>query len=148
MSDGKSHARRTVLTAGMVGLSGTILGACGSKNASEGEGGVSAAPKSSAAADANGEPLLASSEVPVGGGIILPKQKLVVTQPTSGSFRCFSAVCTHARCLLNKVENGTIDCPCHGSKFSIDTGTATQGPATEALAEKKVSATSGQIFLA
>ena len=34
--------------------------------------------------------LVATAEVPVGGGVILEKQKVVVTQPTEGTFKAFS----------------------------------------------------------
>jgi Rieske Fe-S protein len=57
----------------------------------------------------------------------------VVTQPTAGTFVGLSAVCTHKGCVVNKVADGTIDCPCHGSKFSITDGAVVNGPATSPL---------------
>jgi Rieske Fe-S protein len=47
-------------------------------------------------------------------------------------------VCTHQGCDDNKIDGGNISCPCHGSKFSIETGEPTAGPATKGLAETKV----------
>lgn len=81
---------------------------------------------------------LRTAEVPVGGGIVDRDAKLVVTQPQAGQFRAFTAVCTHGRCTVSTVAEGTIDCPCHGSKFSITDGSVVQGPADMPLAAKKV----------
>jgi nitrite reductase/ring-hydroxylating ferredoxin subunit len=74
------------------------------------------------------EALVGTAQVPVGGGVILPDQNVVVTQPKAGSFEGFSATCTHQGCLLTSVASGTINCGCHGSQFSIDTGANVVGP--------------------
>src|SRR5690348_1123610 len=42
-----------------------------------------------------GTVLGAASEIPVGGGAIYKAAKVVVTQPASGQYKAFSAVCTH-----------------------------------------------------
>ena len=78
--------------------------------------------------------LTTTSKVPVGGGEVLADQKIVVTQPKAGSFAAFTAVCTHLGCLVDSVSGGTINCPCHGSKFSISNGSVVNGPATSPLA--------------
>jgi Rieske Fe-S protein len=78
--------------------------------------------------------LTTTSKVPVGGGEVLADQKIVVTQPKAGTFAAFTAVCTHAGCLVDSVSGGTINCPCHGSKFSISNGSVVNGPATSPLA--------------
>jgi Rieske Fe-S protein len=57
----------------------------------------------------------------------------VLTQPKSGEFHGFSAVCTHAGCTVGSVSGGTINCPCHGSKFNITTGAVVNGPAASPL---------------
>lgn len=44
----------------------------------------------------------------------------------------FDAHCTHLGCTLNKIENGVIVCPCHGSQFNLD-GQAVKGPAFKPL---------------
>jgi Rieske Fe-S protein len=62
----------------------------------------------------------------------------VVTQPTAGEFKAFTAVCTHQGCVVSDVADGTINCGCHGSKFDITTGAVKAGPAKEPLPEKKV----------
>jgi Rieske Fe-S protein len=72
-------------------------------------------------------------DVPVGGGVILADAQVVVTQPSAGSFACFSAVCTHQGCVVSEVSGGTINCPCHGSRFSVADGSVAGGPAPRPL---------------
>ena len=75
---------------------------------------------------------------PVGGGKVIDAIKVVITQPTAGDFKAFSAVCTHQGCTVSSVSGGTINCACHGSTFDIATGAVTSGPATKALPAKTV----------
>jgi nitrite reductase/ring-hydroxylating ferredoxin subunit len=84
---------------------------------------------------AAGTELTTTDQVPVGGGIVLVDDKVVVTQPTEGEFRAFTAVCTHQHLLVGEVENGVIHCDNHGSEFDLATGDVTQGPAAEPLAK-------------
>jgi Rieske Fe-S protein len=78
--------------------------------------------------------LASTADIPVGGGKILADKKIVITQPQAGSFGAFTAVCTHAGCIVGSVSGGTINCPCHGSKFSIANGSVVNGPASAPLA--------------
>ncbi|MFG2982649.1 Rieske (2Fe-2S) protein [Streptomyces sp. NPDC048258] len=157
MSDPTNTARRTVLTAGAAALAGGALTACGGDgekkpaNESGAAPTVSAPPAQPTASQpaGAGKAIAKTADVPVGGGTVLKEEKLVVTQPTAGSYRCFSAVCTHQGCLVNKVADGTIDCPCHGSRFAVADGAVTKGPATRPLPEKKIAvAADGSISLA
>ncbi len=120
-------SRRTVLggTAAL-GVGAPLLAACGSDD----EGGDVAVPDA-------GTVLTTTAEVPVGGGIILAEEGLVVTQPEEGTFKAFSSKCTHQGCEVTKVAT-TIDCPCHTSKFSISDGSPQSGPATSPLPETPV----------
>ena len=96
---------------------------------------AAAAGGSSGAATPNGPPVLArTADVPVGGGKILADKKVVITQPQAGSFKAFTAVCTHQGCIVGSVTSGTINCPCHGSKFNITNGSVVNGPAASPLA--------------
>ena len=52
---------------------------------------------------------------------------------------------SESRITRRKVVDGTHDCPCHGSRFSIEDGSATQGPATEPLDEVTFKVTGGKI---
>jgi Rieske Fe-S protein len=94
-----------------------------------------------------GTVLGAASDVPVGGGAIYTAAKVVVTQPASGQYKAFSAVCTHVGCLVNKVTSGTIGCPCHGSEFKITDGAVVAGPAPSPLAARPVKIVDGQVIL-
>jgi Rieske Fe-S protein len=90
---------------------------------------------SSGAAASSGPVVLAkTTDIPVGGGKILTDKKIVITEPQSGTFKAFTAVCTHQGCIVNSVSGGTINCPCHGSKFSIVNGSVVNGPAPSPLA--------------
>ena len=107
----------------------------------------SPAKKDAMGATATGTVLAAASEIPVGGGKIFTTAKVVVTQPVSGQYLGFSAVCTHVGCILSEVANGTIDCPCHGSEFKITTGAVVTGPAPSPLPKKQIKIVNGQVVL-
>src|SRR4029450_4092395 len=83
--------------------------------------------------DRAARPLAKMSEIPLGGGLILTAEQLVLTQPTSGVVNAFGAVCTHMGCTIGEVADGVIKCPCHGSEFSIDDGSVRRGPAARPL---------------
>ena len=120
--------RRRALTGAVVGgLSLPVLAACG------GGGGSSSTPKAQQAQPSHGggggaPALVATAQVPVGGGVILRDQNIVVTQPTKNTFEGFSATCTHQGCQLASVSGGTINCGCHGSQFAITDGANVTGP--------------------
>lgn len=104
---------------------------------------------SGAAAEPDAGTVLAStSEVPVGGGLILSGDNLVITQPTEGEFKAFTASCTHQGTGLDAVGDEGIECPLHGSRFSIEDGSATTGPATEPLTEVAITVEGDQILAA
>ncbi len=112
-----------------------------------GAAGASAAASSPAAAG-GGAALGTTSEIPVGGGMVFTAAKVVVTQPTAGQFKGFSAICTHLHCIVDKVANGTIDCPCHGSKYSVKDGSVVDGPAPMPLAAQPITLSGEKISLA
>lgn len=87
------------------------------------------------------------STIPVGGGTIYPKRGVVVTQPTAGTYKCFSSSCTHLGCTVNTVAAGVIVCPCHGAKFSIADGSVKAGPAQRPLPAQQFTIRDGGIVL-
>jgi len=102
------------------------------------ETGGAAAGSGDKKAGAGGVALAGTADIPVGGGKIFAKKGVVVTQPTKGTFKAFSTVCTHQGCAVEKIADGTIDCLCHGSKFKIADGSVANGPANRPLAAKKI----------
>jgi Rieske Fe-S protein len=121
------------------GVAIPVIAACGGGDvtgSSTGDTSTSSDPGASGGSSSGGG--IKTSDIPVGGGRIFKDEKLVVTQPSSGDFKAFSAVCTHAGCIVSKIADGTIDCPCHGSKYSIEDGSVEDGPAPKPLPEKTV----------
>lgn len=92
------------------------------------------------------EPLVQGADVPAGGGVVLEEPKTVVTRGDDGTARAFSAVCTHQGCLVDSVADGTINCPCHGSKFDAATGEPVAGPAPTGLDPVAVEERDGAVY--
>ena len=145
--------RRTVMAGSGMLAATAALAACGNY------GDQGAAPASQAPLTAGesppagespapaGERLAPTSAVPVGGGAVFADKRVVVTQPTQGTFKAFSATCTHQGCTVNKVAGGTINCPCHGSKFAIADGSVVHGPAQRPLEERQITASGDELLL-
>ncbi len=93
-------------------------------------------------------PLVSTSDVPVGGGVVFAEQDVVVTQPVAGEFQAFSATCTHQGCAVDEIADGTINCPCHGSQFAVEDGSVVAGPAGSPLPERTIRVEGGSIVLA
>jgi Rieske Fe-S protein len=87
------------------------------------------------------------ADIPVGGGRVYPPQRLVVTQPTAGTIRAFSAACPHQGCAISSVRDGVIECPCHGSRFSAVDGSVLRGPARQALSTRAVTIQEAEIIV-
>ena len=147
MTDAGITRRHTLTGAAVVGVGVPFLAACGTTAARPIPLPVRAAPPASRPRSRPARPsrrrqrepaadaLTSTGEVPEGGGTIFANEQVVVTQPTAGEFKCFTAVCTHQGCVVSSVEGGSINCACHGSAFSIADGSVENGPATSPLAE-------------
>jgi Rieske Fe-S protein len=142
----KGMDRRTVIrSAGVVGagiVGAATLAACGGDSDTAAPA-APAATKAAPVAEA-----IKVADIPVGGGKVFAAEKIVVTQPKAGEFKAFSAVCTHKGCTVKTVANGTIDCPCHGSKYDMTTGAVTAGPAPAPLPSKTATVSGDSITVA
>ncbi|HEV2346973.1 MAG TPA: Rieske (2Fe-2S) protein [Actinocrinis sp.] len=157
-------SRRTVLRVAGVGgavvAAGLTAAACSSSssnNASSGDTPASSAPAgggsspsaSSSSSGSGGGALAQTSDVPVDGGTVVTADGgTVITQPAAGTYKAFTAICTHQGCTVGSVSNNQIMCPCHGSIYSAKDGSVVQGPAPSPLAAKQITVSGGQIFLA
>jgi Rieske Fe-S protein len=147
-SDAHDPTRRRVVQGALaVGAAAAAVGplaACAGESADT--SGVVAPTGSEGAAG----PIVAASEVPVNGGRVVTAadRKVVVTQPEEGTFKAFTAVCTHAGCTVNNVESDVITCLCHGSQFDASTGAVVRGPATTPLAGIPIAVEGGEITFA
>ncbi|MET9058742.1 MULTISPECIES: Rieske (2Fe-2S) protein [Streptomyces] len=159
-------ARRTVVTAaGVAGLA-VALTACGGSDDGGSSESVSAGSASSGGTSgggsegassggtgggdnaAGGGALTTTADIPEGGGKVFGSEKVVVVQPSAGTYKAYSAVCTHAGCGVKSVADGIINCPCHNSNFSIEDGSVKSGPATKPLPEVKITVSGDSISLA
>lgn len=159
--------RAFVVGAGGAVLGGGLLSACGSpagsaaptvaQAQSTAAAPVVTAAASNAAATSTAPPVATApvdrgvrlgkaSVVPVGGGTVFAAQRVVVTQPQAGRYVGLSAVCTHQGCVVADVDGGTINCPCHGSRYHLD-GTVARGPAPRSLALRRVTVVDGELEL-
>ncbi|KUN77247.1 Rieske (2Fe-2S) protein [Streptomyces griseoruber] len=136
-----SPTRRTVLVV-TGGAAAALATGCGN----DGDGASSDAADSTTS-DGAGGALAKTTDIPEGGGKVFTAEKVVVTQPTKGDFKAFSAVCTHQGCTVGSVADGTINCPCHKSEFRIADGSVASGPATKPLPEKQITVQGDSITL-
>jgi Rieske Fe-S protein len=148
IQDSQLSQSRRALLAGAGVTCAAMLAGCTTHSANN--GGVTPATSGTATSAGGSAPaasaLAATSQVPDGGGKIIDAKRIVITQPQSGSFKAFSAICTHAGCFVNSVSNGTINCPCHGSRFSITDGSVVHGPATRPLPPVAIKVEGTSIF--
>ncbi|MFJ8465803.1 Rieske (2Fe-2S) protein [Streptomyces swartbergensis] len=131
--------RRTVLLA--TGATGAValVAACGGGGDDNGSASTSSPTgQETTGRETAGRDLASTDEIPVGGGKIFEEEEVVVTQPEQGRFKAFSAICTHQRCTVASVSDGTINCVCHGSRFRIADGSVAGGPATRPLPAEKI----------
>lgn len=107
-------------------------------SASRSEPGKGPSGKSKQSKKPAADALATTDEIPVGGGIVLTDERIVITQPSQGEFQAFSAVCTHQGQTVGEVKDNTITCNFHGSQYDAATGDVTNGPATAGLDPVKV----------
>ncbi len=153
------NRRRTITGAAAVAAGLPVLAACGEDDAGSATdtsgdtsgkdtGSASPSPSDSSSSPAAAEPLATTADVPVGGCFVAAAAKVVITQPTDGDFRAFSATCTHQGCAVSSSKDGVIPCNCHGSQFSIEDGSVLEGPASAALEAVEITVDGDSITLA
>jgi Rieske Fe-S protein len=138
-------SRRTLGGLAAAGVGVPLLAACGSDDPGSA---TDSGDSSNGSGHKSGEQVTQTSDIAVGGGEVFTDQEVVVTQPTAGEFKCFTAICSHQGCIVAGVSDGTINCDCHGSKYSIENGDVEQGPATFPLAEVPIKVSGDEITFA
>jgi cytochrome b6-f complex iron-sulfur subunit len=148
-------ARRTLLGAASVGATALLAG-CGGGTGADG-GGAAASPTTPAptstpgsggtSPSASGTVLVSLADVPVDGAVSAQTdsgEPILVTQPSAGDVKAFSAICTHKGCTVAPKGNQLV-CPCHGSVYDLSTGEVLAGPAPAPLATVDVKVKSGNV---
>jgi Rieske Fe-S protein len=150
-------SRRTVTGLATAGLSLPLLAACSDDDpdtasdpgsgASSSDGGATPS-QAEGSSGGGGTGLASTSDIEVGGGTIFADEQVVITQPSEGEFKAFGTTCTHQGCQVESVSDGHINCPCHGSRFTIEDGAPDGGPAPSPLEEVAITVEGDQIILA
>ena len=157
-------SRRAVLTGAGAVLGGAVLAACGSNSDGSGDrspadasgssgtsagstGSASGSSGSSGSAGSSGGVLAKLSDVPVGSAVSAKGadgKPIIIAQPTKGTVKAFSAICTHQGCTVAPA-GAQLHCPCHGSIYNASTGAVTQGPAPAPLPAVPVKVSGGDV---
>lgn len=133
-----SISRRKALVSTGISLAATTIAGCATYGKPPAAPSAAPDPGTAATPDASQAAVQAiakTADVPVGSAVIV--DDVVITQPAQGTFKAFSAVCTHAGCNVAEVLGASINCPCHGSSFNLD-GTVAKGPAQRPLDAKGI----------
>ncbi len=91
------------------GADGTGSGAAGAGSGPGADAGSGGAPADAsggtgAGSGGGGKVLAKTGDIPEGGGKVFADQGVVVTQPASGEFKAFSAMCTHQGCAVKRYQ--------------------------------------------
>lgn len=91
----------------------------------------------------------ASEDVPEGEArsFAVGDEEIAIAR-VDGNLYAFSDICTHRGCNLangGEIEGLNIECECHGSVFSMETGEVVSPPATEPIAIFPVQEEDGRI---
>ena len=127
--------RRGVLAgAAALGVAGALV-ACGDDS-----------PATPPSTGGDGNTTVSAAKVPVGSAAIVGE--VVVSQPTAGSYKAFSAECPHQGCRVSRVEGKQITCVCHGSVFSATDGSVLSGPSPRGLTSRSVTVDGDSLTIA
>ena len=139
--------RRSALRAGAIAVVGGVAGYLVARNSSAArqKRGTTAANAYGADTRSAGRRLTSLDAIPDGGGLIIANPAVVLIR-SGASVHAFSSVCTHQGCTVDKVRDGRILCPCHGSSFDAATGAVTGGPAPRPLPPIAVTVQEGSVY--
>jgi len=147
-------SRRTVL-AGMCGAGvAAALGGCSTYGGSSDDGsandGAAAPSATGSGPTATGGAALAKvADIPVGGGKVVDSAgtKILIVQPTAGTFNAYNAACTHQQTTVDPPVDGIMTCPNHHSRFRAADGSVVNGPAGRPLEKIALKVTGDGITL-
>ena len=137
---GRRDVLRSGAGVGAIAVTGAALAACGSGASSAPEAPV--ATGGAAGSEVGGIP---TADVPVGRGAVVAAARVVVTQPSEGTFKAFDVTCPHQGCAVSLVTEQGIICPCHGSVFDPTTGERRSGPAQGGLTPRTVTVSGDEL---
>lgn len=141
--------RRVLCGIAGAGLIAAALAAC--SDSDSGDDSKDSSKPSEAQTSAGKTVLAQTSAVAVGSGVVVNAPDgapIVVVQPEQGTFKAFSAKCTHQGTTVNAPVDDVITCPNHGSQFSASDGSVERGPATRPLPEVSITVEGSSILLA
>jgi Rieske Fe-S protein len=138
MTEQTATSRRAVVVGGVAAVAVGALAACATY-------GKTSKPPGGGTTPTGPVTLGKTTDIPVGGGKVFADAEVVVTQPAAGTFKGFSAICQHLGCTVGDVSGGTINCPCHGSKYRIADGSIANGPTTKPLPPVAITVTGDTI---
>src|SRR3954463_16769710 len=108
-------SRRSLVRGSVVVVVGGVVGfvVAPNSNAAEAKSASTAANAYGATAPKADRPIAKLADIPAGGGLIVKSADVVLVRDDAGGVKAFSSTCTHQGCTVDKVADGTIDCPCH-----------------------------------
>ena len=130
-------SRRQSLAVAGVAVAGTAgLTACGAEGAGGAVGGILRRLGRRVRRHVGRAGAIAAAEIPVGGGKVFEALKVVVTQPTAGDFKAFSAVCTHQACTVGRRRGRRHHLPVPRQPVRHDDRRGDAGPGHQAAARQ------------
>jgi nitrite reductase/ring-hydroxylating ferredoxin subunit len=149
--------RRTILAGTGSVCALALLGACaragGDTTASRSQPARSG-PAASQPPASSGPPrpagfLAAAADVPVGGGLVVKKDDVLLVQPAPGTIKAYDAHCPHQGIILPPPDSsGIITCPNHLARYRAADGSLIDGPAPTGLTPIPVKVADGQVLRA
>jgi nitrite reductase/ring-hydroxylating ferredoxin subunit len=158
MADEHHTTRRALLAgAGSAGLLAVLCTGTGCGKQSAAGAGPAGAASPTPAANPTAAPspttapgfLASAADIPVGGGKVLARERVLLVQPAAGTIKAFDARCPHQGTILPEPDSsGVITCQGHYAQFRAADGSLLGGPSPSALVPIAVKVTDGQVLRA